>query len=228
MKSNGFMCVGGVGGALMLSAQALAADPVAHDWVALDADAFEPIRQRVSGFAPSLELSAEQVSGLVERHAALLEVRVRDTVDDYLALLQSWGGEYRLDPNSWDFTEARVVDWHGRDSGCAWKQLDLSSVEAARVHGLDTGVPYTAGWPRVPRGATGTLALGAFTFGGDMEAMVKRGAPVVQILASIETTDGTRMTFGVRWVWDADAEAWVPWHAYQFGEPGRGVCVLFY
>lgn len=215
-------------GAMIVPAFAWAADPAAREWLVFSPSAFASIEERVAVERDSVGLTERQAIALGERHAALLEVRTHETAADYLALMQSWGGVFRLDPTTKEFTEAQVVDWHAPGSPCAWASLNLDSIEIIRVEGFDGGVPFTAGWSRPPRGSNGVIALGSFTFAGGTENLVKGGAPVVQITSNVETTDGSRMSFGIRWVWDAASEAWVPWHVHQFGESGEGACVLFY
>lgn len=214
-------------GVLVASPLVSARDESAAGWLPADQEAFRAIGQRIVAEQDMLGLSEQQAEALAERHAALLDARQSDTAADYLALMESWGGQYRVDPNSKEFIESQAVDWHAPGSPCSWSRVECSSttIEALLI---EKDTPLTVGWPRIEKGANAVLAMGSFTFGEGAEGLVRSGAHVVQVISRAETNDGSITTFGIRWVWDARGQAWLPWHVNQSGAPGQGVCVIFY
>lgn len=199
-----------------------------NDWLPADAAGFRAIGDRIVIERDSLQLSEQQAAALAGRHAALLEVRTRQTAAEYLELMRSWGGVYRVEPTSMEFREGQVVDWHAPGTPCPWERVDISSFEAVTLV-FAHGEPLLKGWPRLTKGAgPGVFAHGSFTFAGGTDMLVTSGVPVVQIQTRVATVDGSQMTFGIRWVWNAPEQAWLPWHVNQVAQSPGGVCALFY
>lgn len=198
------------------------------DWRAADAAGFLALGDRLIASSGELRLSEAQARSLAQRHVALLDTRTKDTAADYLALMKAWGGTPRIDETSMEFREAQVVDWHAPGSPCSWERVDAASLVASTMV-FAPGEPLMKGWPRLEKGAgPGTLAHGSYTFAGGTESLVTSGAPVVQIITRVATVDGSEMTFGIRWVWNATEQAWLPWHVNQVAQSPGGVCALFY
>lgn len=163
-------------------------------------------------------LDAGQRHQLADRFASLFEALRSETADEYLTLMQSWGGRYRIDPASREFQLSLTADWNPAESDCAIRSMDASGVRCTVIQGVDEN-GRLAPWGSIEQGAMMQVAFSVFTFGGGSFELAKSGQPVAQVMIPVEMNDGLQLTLGVRFVWEPETGAWVPWLLYQSGRP---------
>lgn len=169
---------------------------------------------------------------LAERFAAYFEVRNEPDSDAYIALMQSWGGRWRIEPNSDLIRDRLVTGWHPAGTACAIRSVDADGVRCELVPSAVEPDGRIAPWsmPALARGAMGCGYLCVFDFGpaGSFE-LAAAGQQVAQIMIpTVEQNDGARLFMGVRFVWEPESRNWVPWEVHCIGEPGKYLCTQLF
>lgn len=176
-------------------------------------------------------LSAEQRDQLADRFVQFFQVGQAASSDEYVALMHSWGGRWRVFPDSDSMRERLINGWHPRGDVCAITMVDGEGVQCEVILGVEPNGRY-APWPApvLAQGAMGSGALCVFDFGTESSfEAAKAGQPVAQIMIpTVELNDGSQILMGVRFLWDPQSNNWVPWMNQRIAQPGKYLCTQLF
>lgn len=179
--------------------------------------------------SPALSvLDADERERFSARVGAFFSNWNRSTVDEYDALMKSWGGVFRVDANHESFRTMRDRDWHSSGSECSIRGFDAPRLKVEIMAALEPDGMTVTLWPINDGGGLGNIHYTIFSFGAGQGEMARDGAPVIQLTLPVEFGDGTRANMAMRWIRVQESGDWVPWMVYQTVPTGEGVCVLYF
>ncbi|MDX2115575.1 MAG: hypothetical protein SFZ24_08145 [Planctomycetota bacterium] len=207
-----FARIGGVGAVLLLVHGGAAAQGVSA-------------REALHSSAVASVMDEQRAHELAERMAALFEAMAQPTSAQYVALLTSWGGRWRLDPAGPDMQRGLGEGWHAPGEPCAFADVQWDAADFRLVNGYKPdGVTFNPP-PQVRRpSSVGGVSFCMFNFGeGSTDALVRAGGAVAEVDVPVTLTDGRRIYLCIRFV-DDPAAGWVPWTLLERPEQGNLVC----
>ncbi|MDX2114261.1 MAG: hypothetical protein SFZ24_01400 [Planctomycetota bacterium] len=173
-------------------------------------------------------LGADRDDKLAQRLGAMLDTWQSGTPADYAALMQSWGGKWRLEPMAY-MREHAPERWHGAGDPCAVRELDWTRAVVSVIDGVrPDGVTHTD-FAVNNRNSGGSGKFCVFEFGATTTFdLVQAGQPVVDVTVRGALVGGKTCLFSYRFVWEPASENWVPWTAFETPDSGNAHCMRMY
>lgn len=189
-------------------------DATHRDEVASDAGLAIRLRERFSSQDAVNELSPMQVDLLAEQFGSILSVHAGGGPDDYIELMQSWGGTLLLTER--DLAEFRP-GWKGPD--------DPLSIKKYAIDDLTLIAQQAPKQPALRAPAPGQFSLTTISqfqfesrqsdlFGATKEALV---------LVSAETNGGDQLDLQYSFLWSPQDNRWIPLQMTATSRSGRPV-----
>lgn len=177
---------------------------LSQEVVATDPGLADRIRERMSSQEGLTELSPSQIEQIVNQSAAILQVRAGGAFDDYLELMESWGGTCRLTENDlemvrpgWKPPEHPLsIAFYGVD------QLTIEVTDASPKSRHFVG----------ESGISQLVTMSQFQFKADRQSLIESGANQISITMPCQTNSGVAVARTDVFIWSNMDDAWLPLH----------------
>jgi len=152
------------------------------------------------------DLSAAQREKLSERVGALLATRIRDSADDYMALMGQWGGAFKFRED--EQTAGRILaSWRPLNDPLAYASFGIEELQV--ISGAHSpAAPFkTAKYNRETRSAMGVCS---FRFNPDAATLLAGNCTIADVMIPATLNNGHEVQLVFRLIWEPGHSVWVP------------------
>lgn len=159
-------------------------------------------------------LSVDQQQKLVRRVTAITQVRDNGTAQDYVSLMESWGGSFpNLPGNASEsavqaYGDRLISNWQGKghEYGVSQRYIEQASIRVA-----SRGEPGEANRRPAKKMTASSARITSFHFDDDVKALAAEGTMALEVSMPIVLNNGIEREEGFLMLWSEKEEQWLPY-----------------